>query len=143
MRTLNPEWLLALAGAIALMGCAAADKPPAAATQSPQVATNPEPVAASAAEGEIYRGWYLEHDGQGMFQPCGQSQQWRVESPELRVQAKDFGLDPDTPIYVHVSATLSDGGDELSVSRVDQFGSPTPVRDCAMTGVVMPTPTDG
>lgn len=143
MRTLNAAWSLALVSVAILSACVAADKPPAAATPSPQAVTNPEPVPASTAEGERYRGWYMEHDGQGMFQPCGQSRQWRVESPELRAQARDFELDPDTPVYVHVFGTPSAGGEELSVSRVDQFGSPTPVRDCAMTGVVMPAPTEG
>jgi hypothetical protein len=57
----------------------------------------------------------------------------------LAAKAKTFDLQPDTPVYVRVSGYTKAG--VLNVSRVDQFGSPEPVRDCAMTGVVIPAPS--
>ena len=140
MSTTNLGCLLALVTAIAFTGCVAAEKSPEATEKPAAAGDKPAPVGAAKADGQVYRGWYMEQAGQGMFQPCGQSRQWRVDSPELRTQAKDFGLQQDTPVYVRLFVTQSAGGEELSVSRVEQFGSPTPVRDCAMTGVVMPAP---
>jgi hypothetical protein len=78
----------------------------------------------------------MEHGTMGMFQPCGQQTQLAVDSAELRQRAKDFGLEPNTPVYVRLSGT-SDGA-RFTVARVDQFGSPDPVRDCSMTGTMTP-----
>lgn len=116
--------LLAVSLALLLSGCATG-----------------EPSAASARDGAVqaYRGWYMEHRGQASFQPCGQSWPWRVtESADLPAQARKFDLQPDTPIYVRVSGVQQ--GDTIAVISVEQFGSPIPVRDCAMTGVVIPDP---
>ena len=123
MSTKSARWALGLGTAIALAGCAGAEQKP-------------------AAEGQSYTGWYMEQAGQGVFQLCGQSQQWRVsESAELRAKAREFGLDQDSPVYVRLVGVQSANGNELKVSRVDQFGSPTPVRNCGMTGVVIPAPS--
>lgn len=109
-----------MGAATGLIGCAAAEKKPADAAES-------------------YAGWYMEHAGQGMFQLCGQSQQWRVTaSADLPARAKAFGLDQDTPVYARLTGSVQ--GNEIEVSRVEQFGSTTPVRNCGMTGVVIPTP---
>lgn len=123
--------------AIAMTGCTVAKESPQAATTRPSE-TQEKPMGTGAAEvaGDANRGWYLEHAGQGMFQPCGQSRQWRIHSPELRARAKDFGLDQDTPVYVRLLVVPSANGEDMLVSKVEQFGSPTPVRDCGMTGVV-------
>lgn len=122
MKTKTVGWVLCVGAAIALTGCAAAEKKP-------------------AADGQSYTGWYMEHAGQGMFQPCGQSQQWRVSgSSDIGAKARQFGLDQDTPIYVRLSGMQTANGNGLEVSRVEQFGSPTPVRNCGMTGVVIPAP---
>ncbi len=103
---------------IALSGCASAAKTP-------------------PAKGQSYAGWYMEHAGQSTFQPCGQTKQWRVSAPaDLVARAKKFGLEQDTPVYVQLLGTAQ--GDVIAVSRVQQFGSPTPVRNCALTGVVIP-----
>lgn len=116
------RWMLGMGAAIALTGCAAAEKKP-------------------AAQGQPYAGWYMERAGQGLFQLCGQSQQQRVSgSAALRTKAREFGLGQDTPVYVRLVGAQSADGNELVVSRVDQFGSPTPVRNCGMTGVVIPSP---
>ncbi len=80
----------------------------------------------------------MEHGGVGRFQPCGQSQPLSVDSAELRARAKAFSLQADTPVYVRVFGTTD--GSVLTVSGVQQFGSPTPVRNCGMTGVVLPAP---
>lgn len=114
--------VLCLSSLIAFADCAAAEKAPVASSQS-------------------YSGWYLQHAGKGTFRPCGQDKQWRVnKGADLRARARAFGLEPDTPVYVRVSGKLSAAGDALKVLRVEQFGSPTPVRNCAMNGVVISTP---
>lgn len=126
MRSKAPQWMFGISAALLLAGCAAAEKIPAA--QDPSV-----------TDGQSHAGWYMESAGPRTFQPCGQSQPWRVTSAaDLPARAKAFGLQQDTPVYVRLIA--SSKGDELSVSRVEQFGSPTPVRNCAMDGVVIPAP---
>ncbi|MEO6155436.1 MAG: hypothetical protein ABIP16_06890 [Thermomonas sp.] len=86
---------------------------------------------------QSYSGWYMESAGQRTFQPCGQAQRLRVISAaDLPAKAKAFGLQTNTPVYVKL--TGSNQGDLFTVSRVEQFGSPTPVRNCAMDGVVIP-----
>lgn len=120
MRFKTLQLLVGLGAAVGLIGCAAAEKKPADAAGS-------------------YAGWYMEHAGEGMFQLCGQSQQRRVTAPaDLPARAKAFGLDQDTPIYARLVGSVK--GNEIKVSRVEQFGSATPVRNCAMTGVVIPAP---
>lgn len=120
------RWLIGLGAMAALSGCVAADK------QTPETAP--------AGSGQAYAGWYMQHAGQGTFQACGQSQLLQVSAPaDLPARASAFGLDEDTPIYVRVTGSVS--GSEIAVSRVDQFGSSTPVRNCAMNGVVIPAPT--
>lgn len=115
--------------ASALSSCAAAEKTPA-----PVAA----PTPTATAKGQSYSGWYMEHAGQSTFQPCGQTKQWRVSAPaDLVARAKKFGLEQDTPVYVQLLGTAQ--GDAIAVSRVQQFGSPTPVRNCALTGVVLPS----
>ena len=95
---------------------------------------------AQSGDARAYRGWYMAHGSVSTFQPCGQSTQWPIaQSGDLAARAKAFDLQPDTPVYVRVSGYTKAG--VLNVSRVDQFGSPEPVRDCAMTGVVLPTPS--
>jgi len=121
MQSRTPQWLIGICAAFVLSGCVAAEKKPATASQA-------------------YAGWYMERAGQGLFQPCGQSQQWRVSaSADLPARAKAFGLEQDTPVYVRLMGSAHN--EEIEVSRVEQFGSPTPVRDCAMTGVVIPAPS--
>lgn len=112
--------IVGIFAAIALSACAAAEKIP-------------------ATQGQAYSGWYMQHAQRRTFQPCGQSQEWSVsESADLPARAKAFGLQQDTPVYVRLIGSAH--GDEIKVSRVEQFGSPTPVSNCAMTGVVIPTP---
>lgn len=144
MKARNIGRLFVVVSALAMSACVDADKAQEPAAAKPaKVSEDQAEGGLAKAEGQVLRGWYMEHEWQGMFQPCGESRQWRVDSPELRARAKDFGLDPDTPVYVSLSVTQTAGGHELLVSRIEQFGSPTPVRDCAMTGVVLPAPTGG
>lgn len=120
MRFKPLQLLIGLGAAVGLIACAATENKPADAADS-------------------YAGWYMEHAGEGMFQLCGQSQQWRVTVPaDLPARAKAFGLDQDTPIYARLVGSVK--ANEIEVSRVEQFGSATPVRNCAMTGVVIPAP---
>lgn len=111
------DWVTCVAAALALVACTAAEQP-------------------STRQNQSYSGWYTAHGPGQSFQPCGQAPALRVpESGELRARAKKFGLDEDTPVYVRLTGTVSADGKHFSVTRVDQFGSPTPVRDCAMTGL--------
>lgn len=94
----------------------------------------PEAMPSTATE---YRGWYLEHAGNSQWQACGDSRRQSFADPGgLPARAKTFGLGDDTPVYVRFTATLQ--GEALRVESVEQFGSPAPVRDCAMDGVVTP-----
>lgn len=99
-------------------------------------------VAATAPDREeALAGWYWQHGEQELLQPCGQSQPLTVaRSPALRERALAFGLEPDMPVYVRVRGTLSPASNGLAVAQVEQFGSPDPVRDCPLTGVVTSTP---
>lgn len=102
-------------------------------------ATDPASEAAPAAAGQAYAGWYMQRAGQGSFQPCGAARPLRVtSSADLPARARAFGLDENVPIHVRVTGTVS--GNAIAISRVEQFGSPVPVRDCALTGVVVPQP---
>ncbi len=121
---------------VALCACMAAGTNPAVTRDEAAAASNE-----TAATEKSYAGWYMEHAGQGMFQPCGQDQPWRVSVPaDLPARAKVFALDEDTPVYVRVLGAVE--GEAIAVSRVEQFGSPVPVRNCAMTGVVIPSGVD-
>ena len=116
--------------------------PVAAAPATPTDTPAPTPTAsaddpATPAAGEAMPGWYMQHGDMGMFQTCGQTQSLTVDSADLRARAKEFGLEPNTPVYVRVHGTIE--GTTLSVVHVEQFGSDTPVTDCGMTGVVMPS----
>ena len=122
MRSKAPQWMFGICAAIVLNGCVAAEKNP-------------------VVEGHPYSGWYMQHAGQGTFQACGQSQPWRVSaSADLHTRAKTFDLGQDTPVYVRLIGSAHDN--EIEVSRVEQFGSPTPVRNCTITGVVIQTPPE-
>lgn len=121
MQSRTWHWSIGLLAALTVGGCAVAERPAADAARS-------------------YSGWYMEHAGQGSFQACGESQAWRVSAAaDLPARAKVFGLQENMPTYVRVLGVVH--GDELAVARVEQFGSPIPVRNCAMTGVVIPAPS--
>lgn len=118
-------WTAFFGSSLAVAGCVAAEKP---------AASNVDSNAAT------YAGWYMEHAGQTTFQACGKAQAWRItQSADLPARAKAFGLDQDTPVYVRVSGSVD--GSDIAVTKVEQFGSPTPVRNCALNGVVIPAPS--
>lgn len=82
-----------------------------------------------AAAGGAQAGWYRG----GTFQPCGSTQTYTVNAAsdiDARIRAgKMSGTDP---VYVLLEGSAANGA--FNVTRVAQVGSPTPVRDCAMTG---------
>ena len=83
-------------------------------------------------------GWYLQHGREARFQACGRNTAVRLSATaDLRQRANQFELDDDTPIYVRIEVDASES--EPDVLRVLQFGSPTPVRNCGLTGVVTPS----
>lgn len=124
MRAKAPQWMFGISAALLLGGCAAA-------AEKPTVQNPPN------SDGQSYAGWYMESAGQRTFQPCGQTQRWRLTSAaDLPAKANAFGLQQNTPVYVQLIGSAQGG--TFNVSRVKQFGSPTPVRNCAMEGVVIP-----
>jgi hypothetical protein len=115
------SWLLAI-------GLAACAPQPAAPLAAPTAAAIPE---------QEFVGWYMEHGQAATFLACGAQAAWPVASSKpLSQRARAFGLAPDTPVYVRVRGFRAEG--RLVVATVSQFGSPTPIRDCPMTGVVLP-----
>jgi hypothetical protein len=125
--------------AMTVAGCAAGDR------TSPTPPTPSATATTSTVDAQPLNGWYLQGAGGSRLQPCGQSVQWAIgDKADLQARAKAFGLQDDTPVYVKLLARVSDAGNnaakKVDVMRVEQFGSPTPVRDCSMTGVVMPAP---
>lgn len=98
------------------------------------------PESNGSGEDASITGWYTEHAGQATLQRCGRNETLRISAPsKLREKAGAFGLTEGNPVYVRVKGEIS--GATLSISDVEQFGSPEPVRDCAMTGVVIPDGT--
>lgn len=154
MQSNASRWIIAIALLAVMVGCGVTERLPEgdateeqplvkAVEQRPVVEAAEQPNAAMdkppVAESKSFAGWYMERAGQGLFQSCGQSQQQRVSgSAELRRKALDFGLAENTPVFVRLSGMQSAEGKELVVSQVEQFGSPKPVRNCGLTGVVIP-----
>lgn len=114
-----------LAGAV-IGACTVAERPAAAqGTKTPAA--------------QVHAGWYLVHEGKGQFQPCGQSAPLQVSAAaDLPQRAQAFGLTEYTPVYVRLRGTVR--GTTIDVETVEQFGSPTPVRNCGLNGVVLPKP---
>ena len=80
-------------------------------------------------------GWYVQRDADATFQPCGAAQLRVAEGAELRRRAADFGLQDGDPVYVQLFGSQRNG--EFRLSRIEQFGSTKPVRDCPMTGTTI------
>lgn len=97
--------------------------------------------AEKASPTVLITGWYSEHEAARSFQPCGSNETWAIREPgDLPTRAQAFDLQPDTPVYVKLKAQISTDpvtqAHAMDVLDVVQFGSPTPVRDCALNGVV-------
>lgn len=80
-------------------------------------------------------GWYVQEGARASFQPCAEQRLVVVDGADLRQRAGDFGLQDGDPVYVRLLGSRAD--DEFRLSRVAQFGSPAPVRDCPMTGTTI------
>jgi hypothetical protein len=80
-------------------------------------------------------GWYSQNAKGAIFQPCGSSPLSIPDSAALRQRARDFDLQDDLPVYVRLRGTRS--GTSFEVASVEQFGSPTPIRDCPMSGTTI------
>lgn len=136
-------WAVGSMMALLLSACAVPDKVAAVPAVSGPAKSAPP---ASIPDAHPLNGWYLQGTSGSRLQPCGQSLQWPIaDTADLKARAKSFGLQDDTPVYVKLLARVSDdasndNGKKVDVIRVEQFGSPTPVRDCSMTGVVTPAP---
>lgn len=87
-----------------------------------------------------YSGWYMQQDTGEYFQACGEPTRYRVDSSELRSRASAFGLGQDNPVYVRLRGRPTSPASMLLVSKVESFGSTTPVRDCPMAGLVIAAP---
>lgn len=149
MRSLILGWTVGLG---LLGGCTGTVQPPAdtgtAAAPAAAPAPSPTPVAtpapaplpapAAPAAEQAYVGWYMEHGGQPMFQACGRSEMSNIgNAGELQARVKSSDIVPGNPVYVRFTGRSEDG--TIRVAQVQQVGSPTPVRDCALPGVVTPS----
>lgn len=88
-------------------------------------------TAAAAASGTL-AGWY----DQGRFQPCGEPAVELADAAELDRRIHAQGMSADDPVYVRIQARRE--GSRLLLAQVLQVGSPTPIRDCPMTGTRTP-----
>lgn len=112
--------VLTALSAMLFSGCA-----PTPSTAAPPSTTKAATVALA--------GWYSQDAARAMLQPCGKAETLVVVNEAgLRERAHTFGLQDGDPVYVRVEGSR-DGG-SFRLERIDQFGSVTPVRDCAMTG---------
>jgi hypothetical protein len=88
------------------------------------------------AADEPLAGWYTQLPDRARFQPCGDRESLVViGDAELRKRAAAFGLEDGLPIYVRMRGVRTAG--EFHPAGVEQFGSPTPIRDCPMTGTTI------
>lgn len=82
-----------------------------------------------AATGSAQAGWYRG----GTFQPCGSTQTYTVSrTADIDAKIRAGDMSPNDPVYVRLEGAAANGA--FNVTRVAQVGSPTPVRDCPMTG---------
>lgn len=117
--------LVASLAAILLTACAPATVPSGAAPHATTIATT-----------KAVTGWYTQQDGSAQLRPCGGATALQVDNGKALVaRARDFGLQDGDPVYVKVHGVRT--GTTLHVERIDQFGSPTPVRDCPMGGTTI------
>ncbi len=122
MRPSTANSLVASLAATLLIACAPANIPSSVAPADTTVATT------------AFTGWYTQQDGSAQLRPCGGAIALQVDNAEaLTARAREFGLQDGDPVYVKVHGMRS--GAALRVDRVDQFGSPTPIRDCPMGGL--------
>ncbi|MEO6155877.1 MAG: hypothetical protein ABIP16_09155 [Thermomonas sp.] len=125
MRTSTGNSLAVSLAAIMLAACAPANIPSSAA-----------PVTTATSTTTAFTGWYTQQGGSAELRPCGGATALQVDNGEaLAARARDFGLQDGDPVYVKVHGMRSGGA--LRVERVDQFGSPTPIRDCPMGGTMI------
>jgi hypothetical protein len=94
------------------------------------------PNDAGRAADETLAGWYTQSSAQAHFQPCGDRESLVViGDTELRKRAIAFGLQEGLPVYVRLQGVRAAG--EFRPSHIEQFGSPTPISDCPMTGTTI------
>lgn len=77
----------------------------------------------------VQAGWYRS----GRFQPCGSTQTYALDATaDIDSKIREGKMSAGDPVYVRLAGTAR--GDTFTVRRVERVGSPTPVRDCPMTG---------
>lgn len=87
---------------------------------------------ATAASGGVQAGWYRD----GTFQPCGREQSLELsDTARVESEIRAGGMQAGEPVYVRLAGENRQG--VFQVRQVVQVGSPTPVRDCPMTGTVI------
>ncbi len=93
------------------------------------------PTGASASDATL-AGWYLQAGDRATLQPCGEGLRLAlIQAAPLRQRAADAGMQPGNPIYVRLTGVRSAG--EFKLTKVEQFGSPTPIRNCPMSGTMV------
>lgn len=98
-------------------------------TGSAGATPSPSSAGASHAAAAVQRGWYTD----GTFRACGDARALRVDKrDQIDAQVRKSGMSAGDPVYVRLEGmAMADG---FMLTRVAQVGSPTPVRDCPMTG---------
>lgn len=87
---------------------------------------------ASAGSSGVQAGWYRD----GAFQPCGRERSLKLsDTAQVEREIRAGGMQAGEPVYVRLSGESRDS--VFQVNQVVQVGSPTPVRDCPMTGTVI------
>lgn len=87
---------------------------------------------ASAVPDSVQAGWYRD----GTFQPCGRAENLKLSgTAQIESEIQVGGMQAGEPVYIRLSGERRD--DVFQVKQVVQVGSPTPVRDCPMTGTVI------
>ena len=91
---------------------------------------SPAADAPMADAGGAQAGWYSA----GTFRACGSATAMKVDkAADIDRQIKAGGMSAGDPVYVKLEGMPMGKGDYM-VTRVVQVGSPTPVRDCPMSG---------
>ena len=89
-------------------------------------------ATAAEAGAQAIRGWYVA----GRLQPCGEPARVLRDAAALDAALLEQDMDEGSPVFVRVEVAPAADGDRLL--RIVQVGSPTPVRDCPMTGTSTP-----
>lgn len=124
-----PDGMTPEAHAAMEAGTTAPDATAAADSMAGMDHSNMPGMETGAATSGAQAGWYSA----GMFQPCGSAERFKVSATdEIDAKLRAGKMSASDPVYVQLEGSAANGA--FALTRVAQVGSPTPVRDCPMTG---------